>query len=73
MDEPLSARDLDGHTDLFGFKFTKRDGLSPLITVYVEDDENYFEKMTFDIAWLPDLCRMAKYAATIAPEGERNG
>jgi hypothetical protein len=28
---------------------------APLITIHVEDDGNWFEKMSFDAAWLPEL------------------
>lgn len=54
----MKAYDLDGHTELFGWKFDYTPGKSSngLVSLYTEDDEWYGEpKMSFDIAWLSDL------------------
>jgi hypothetical protein len=56
--EPLKADELDGHGDLFGWKFSDG-GSNGLVTIYIEDDENWHEKMTFDVFWLADFKRMA--------------
>lgn len=53
---------IDGHGALFGYKFTEG-GSNGLVTIYEEDDELWHPKMTFDIAWLPDLMQVAARAA----------
>lgn len=58
--EILSCDQLDGHCELFGFTITKRKGLSPLVTLYIEDDENWFPKLSFDVFWISDLEKMIK-------------
>lgn len=35
---------------------------SPLVVVYIEDDGNWFEKMSFDFAWLPELIELLEVA-----------
>ncbi len=52
----VKATDLSGHTDLFGWTFSEG-GSTGLITIYIEDDENWHPKMTFDRYWLGDLAR----------------
>lgn len=54
---------LDGHGGLFGYKFMAG-GSNGLVTIYVEDDALWHPKITFDIAWLPDLMQVAARAAT---------
>jgi hypothetical protein len=52
----LTAQDMDGHTKLFGYRVVPREGnVSPLVEIYIEDDENYFFKMAFDAYWVHDL------------------
>ena len=58
----VSAKDLDGHTSIFGWRFSEssytlggQTFTSPLVTLYVEDDENWHAKMTVSRAWLWDL------------------
>lgn len=53
-DEPMRAGDMDIIGQLFGIRF--RDGGSTgLVELYVENDEFYHLKCTFDRLWLNDL------------------
>lgn len=59
------ADDLDGHTQLFGWKFHDSDRANSsngLVTIFVEDDEWYSPKMTVDRHWLDDLMIAANRA-----------
>jgi len=58
-DAVLMSDELDGHTELFGYKFSDG-GSTGLVTIYIEDDENWFPKMTFDKFWLNDFESIAK-------------
>jgi hypothetical protein len=40
---------------LFGVKVFARDNAAPLVTLYVEDDGNWFEAQSFDIGHLDDI------------------
>lgn len=53
-DGPLRASDMDVVGKLFAMRFHPG-GSTGLVTLYVEDDDNYFPKTTFDRGWLPDL------------------
>lgn len=46
--------ELDGTRKIFGWKFHDG-GSNGLVTLYLEDDENWFPKQTFDIHWAYDL------------------
>lgn len=48
QEEPLTADELDGHGDLFGWKFSE-DGSNRLVSIYIEDDELWHKTMTFDV------------------------
>ena len=55
-DKPiLTKEDLDFSSELFGLKVVKRVGAHDLIELYVEDDDNYHYKFSFDSSWLSDL------------------
>lgn len=54
QEKPCKASDLDGHTELWGWKFSDG-GSYGLVTLYSEDDENYFVVDTFDRSWIDDL------------------
>jgi hypothetical protein len=59
--EVLSADDMNVIGDLFALRFVT--GCSNgCVELYVEDDDNYFHKATFDRAWLKDLADVAKEA-----------
>lgn len=58
FEEPLTEDELDGHGALFGWKFSEG-GSNGLVSIYIEDDENWHRKMTFDVAWLADFRNMA--------------
>lgn len=57
--ETLSEKDLDIVGSCFGLKFVARDA-SPdgLVELYIEDDENWFYKCTFNHFYLNDLERV---------------
>lgn len=52
----LMKEELDGSGELFGWKFSDG-GSTGLVTIYVEDDENWYPEMTFDKYWLDDLLK----------------
>lgn len=59
MEEILAAQhcrkeDLDVAGECFGMKFHPG-GSNGLVSLFVEDDELWFLKVTFDIYWLKDL------------------
>lgn len=54
----MNADELDGHTALFGWKFTEG-GSTGLVTIYIEDDGYWHSKMTFDRWWLDDFAHLA--------------
>lgn len=47
-------KELDGSLDLFGWKLHRR-GEHTLVTIYVEDDEVWHEKLTLSAVWLDEL------------------
>jgi hypothetical protein len=49
------AADMDIIGQLFGVRFVHRDGLRDLVELYIEDDEAYHLKASFDALWLNDL------------------
>ena len=54
----LKAEDLDVVGRLFGLRFAP--GCSNrCVELYIEDDENWFYKCTFDSSWLIDLANVA--------------
>jgi len=55
---PLGEEELDGHGSLFGWKFSAG-GSNGLVSIYIEDDDNWHRKMTFDVFWLKDFKRIA--------------
>lgn len=57
----LRQHELDGHGGLFGWRFTDG-GSTGLVTIYIEDDENWHPKFTVDRYWLADLQAVAKMA-----------
>jgi hypothetical protein len=64
--EPLRRGDLDAVGSLFGIRFT--DGGSwGIAELYIEDDESYFLKATFDRSWLNDLIHVATTASALNP------
>ncbi len=67
--DPVRVDELDGHKELFGWK-RKQGGSNGLITIYVEDDKFWHEKMTFDVAWLPDLRATINAATGSNNQGE---
>ena len=54
-----TSEDLDGHIDLFGWKFVAG-GDNGLVNIYLEDDEVYHLHMTFSTFWLDEFLAMAK-------------
>ncbi len=51
--------------EMFGVRIAERHDAGPLITLLVEDDGFWHDKMSFDIAWLPDLVRVLRQAASL--------
>jgi hypothetical protein len=52
----LKADDMDYIGMLFGVVLESREGdINPLVHLYVEDDENYHYKMSFDAFWCNDM------------------
>lgn len=63
-DDVLVESNLDGTVDdIFGWRFHDG-GSNGLVTIYVEDDEQWFPKMTFDVYWLPSFVKMANAVGT---------
>ncbi len=56
--EALKADDMTVLGQLFGTRITPREGMSPLVTLYVEDDELWHVMGSFDQLWIPDLLRV---------------
>ena len=54
----LKAKDMDVVRKCFALKFVPG-GSNGLVELYVEDDENYHYKLSFDRFWLPDLIATA--------------
>lgn len=50
----MKKSDLDGCSKLFGWRFHEG-GSNGLVTIYIEDDETYFPKLTCDRFWIEDL------------------
>lgn len=63
--EPLKESDMDVVGNLFGMRFIKRDGLRDLVELYIEDDENYHLKASFDRTWLNDLQYVTEKAKSL--------
>jgi hypothetical protein len=56
MDKPvLKEHELDGTRGVFGFRFTDGGAPNGLFELYLEDDENWHYKCTFNRLWLPCL------------------
>ncbi len=53
--EMLHEEDLDIVGKLFGIKFSDGGAPNGLVHLYIEDDENYFHKVTFNRYWINDL------------------
>ncbi len=55
----LRAEDMDVRRKLFGMRLV--DGGSPdgIVELYIEDDENFFLKASFNYLWLDDLIDVA--------------
>lgn len=73
----FTPADMDVMGRLFGMTIDARnktrDGTeSPLITIFVEDDEVMHEKVVIDAAWLDDLIRVAELAKAKLKKGSRD-
>lgn len=65
MERPiLTAEDLDVVGSLFGLRFVPGGDPNGLVELYVEDDENWFYKTTFNHFWLNDLQLVISEAKT---------
>lgn len=53
--EPLQEHELDVVGSCFGLRFIPGGAPDGLIELYVEDDENWLYKTTFNHFWLNDL------------------
>lgn len=60
--EALRADELDVVGSLFGVRHIPGGLPQGLVELYIEDDENYHHKMTFNRTWLSDLISVAKEA-----------
>ena len=49
--------ELDWHGEMFGYRFHEREN-TKLVTIYIEDDGAWYEKMTFSEYWLDDFFNM---------------
>jgi len=56
--EVLVESDLDGAKELFGWKYSG-EGVSRVVSIYIEDDDYWHPKMTFNVAWIHDFMNMA--------------
>jgi hypothetical protein len=54
MYSPVKPSELDFVGKMFGVKLEKRRGMGTLVHFYVEDDEVYGWKVSFDEHWLTD-------------------
>ncbi len=88
-EQVLSAQDLHVFGVIFGWLIEPREpyeagGITyhpaPLVSMYIEDDENWHYKNSFDIGWLNDLLQTAQqlkelyeteYAAEAIEQQER--
>lgn len=52
---PFTAKEMDITTGNFGLRFVKGGNPEGLIELYIEDDDNYFYKCSFNHYWLYDL------------------
>lgn len=50
----------DIHGECLGINVVKREGISDLIEIYVEDDGTWYHKMSMSSAYLPELERLLK-------------
>jgi len=64
FDEDAVRSSVDGHTELFGW-VQHPGGSNGLVTLYREDDEQWFPSMTFDIHWVKDFLSMATLLASV--------
>lgn len=46
----------------FGINVEEREDAGPLVTILVEDDGNWFEKVQFDAGWIPNLIMVLQCA-----------
>ena len=66
-DNVMLASALSGTVgNIFGYRFHEG-GSNGLVTIYVEDDEQWFPKMTFDVFWLPEFVKLAEVAKATNP------
>lgn len=61
MKTPIKVGELDVVGRLFGLKFVEG-GSNGLVELYIEDDENYHYKCSFDRYWLTDLTNVVNEA-----------
>jgi hypothetical protein len=59
---PLKRSDMTVVGELFALRFTEGHGPTKGVELYVEDDGNYFFKVSFSRAWLADLEGVAQAA-----------
>lgn len=63
------------HGDLFGVHITDRGRDDPhkLISLHIEDDENWHFVVSFSHEWLPELIRILETARAAASLGHQRG
>jgi hypothetical protein len=56
----MKAEDMDIRGALFGFRFVSGGSPNGIVELYIEDDENYFLKATFNMLWVKELATLSK-------------
>lgn len=62
MNAPKKRNEMHVVGKLFAMCFVKREDAGDLVELYVEDDELYHFKTTFDVYWLGDLLNVTNKA-----------
>lgn len=61
-DSPIKGDELDAKGVCFGLRYTTGGGPEGLVELFIEDDENWHYKCTFNHFWLKDLRRQINKA-----------